>query len=332
MLTNRNLVLAGAGALVVGLFCPIVTLPFVGSVNLFNGGTNFVALVLLGAAVLAAAMALNGRERDAFWPGAAAAAILIYLFIDLQFRLSAIQQSAAELKDNPFGGVAQAAMATVQIQWGWLVLAAGVGVMIYAGLKGRREANVGILSADDGPAKTVALVSVLFAVGTIGWNVYGDHIQSTASPATEAATDDTSAIDNLTGPSSVNATKPSAEEATYIRDNLKLYDLTARYYDTYDGRKPGVNFKIKNNGNRTLDRVEVRVVFKDAQGNPIAEENYTPVLVSEYNISGDNTPLRPNYIWQNESGKFYVADSVPSEWATGQATATITGIEFAPNE
>ena len=36
-----------------------------------------------------------------------------------------------------------------------------------------------------------------------------------------------------------------------------------------------------------------------------------------------------NYIWQMERGKFYKADSAPSEWKEGSASAKITDIEFA---
>ena len=68
MTTNRNRALVGDALLLVGLFCPIVTLPFVGCVNLFNDGSNIWALALLALAVVGGAMALNGREQNAFWP------------------------------------------------------------------------------------------------------------------------------------------------------------------------------------------------------------------------------------------------------------------------
>ena len=68
--------------------------------------------------------------------------------------------------------------------------------------------------------------------------------------------------------------------------------------------------------------------FKDAKGNVIAEETYYPVLVSEFSFGRDNKPLKPNYIWQLERGKFYRADSVPDEWKEGAVSAKITDIEF----
>jgi len=119
------------------------------------------------------------------------------------------------------------------------------------------------------------------------------------------------------------------EKQAYI-GNVVLYDLKARYYTSYlDEKVPGVEFKLKNKGNRTLKEVEVTVYFKDATGTIIAEKTYHPVLVSEYSFSGDNKPLKPNYIWQLERGNFYKADSVPTEWKEGAVSAKITNIEFA---
>lgn len=118
------------------------------------------------------------------------------------------------------------------------------------------------------------------------------------------------------------------EKQEYL-GKVSLYDLKAKYYETYLEKKvPGVEFKIKNNGDRTLKEVQVTVYFKDAKGTIIAEKQYHPVLVTKYSYSGDNKPLKPNYIWQQERGKFYKADSVPTEWKEGAVSANITNIEF----
>ena len=119
------------------------------------------------------------------------------------------------------------------------------------------------------------------------------------------------------------------EKQEYL-GKVSLYDLQAKYYETYLEKKvPGVEFKIKNNGNRTLKKVQVTVYFKDAKGTIIAEKQYHPVLVTKYSYGGDNKPLKPNYIWQQERGKFYKADSVPTEWKEGAVSANITNIEFS---
>lgn len=116
----------------------------------------------------------------------------------------------------------------------------------------------------------------------------------------------------------------------YIRDNLQLHEVEAKYMQsTFERTTPGVQFKVRNAGDRSLDEVEVTVLFKDIHGNVIAEEDFHPVLVSEYNFSGDNKPLKAGYIWQMEAGKFYAAKSVPSEWEEGSVEARITDIRFS---
>ncbi len=121
--------------------------------------------------------------------------------------------------------------------------------------------------------------------------------------------------------------KKRAAEA-YI-PNVKLYDVTAKFWRTYSGREPGVEFKLKNEGDRTLDRVEVTVYFHDDSGAVIHEATYNPVLVTEFAFGRDNKPLRPGYVWRHERGRFYKAASVPSEWKVGAVEAKVTAVEFA---
>ncbi len=137
----------------------------------------------------------------------------------------------------------------------------------------------------------------------------------------------------------VHATREKKQEdvkakakAAYIRRHLVLYDVQAKYKDSLlDGKVAGVLFKLRNNGDRSLDEVKVTVYFKDAGGAVIHEEDYYPVLVSDFSV-GDNTPLKPGYIWQMESGKFYEAKSVPSEWQEGAVQAKITDVQFSTRD
>jgi hypothetical protein len=121
------------------------------------------------------------------------------------------------------------------------------------------------------------------------------------------------------------------QKTDYIQRYLELYDATAKYEDSVlDGRVPGVDFKIRNNGDRILKKVEVTVYFKDASGKTISEKTFYPVLVTEF--GSDNNPLKPGYIWQMETGHFYAAKNVPSEWSEGSADFKITDIEFLDSE
>jgi hypothetical protein len=125
-------------------------------------------------------------------------------------------------------------------------------------------------------------------------------------------------------------TPETNDKQTYIQTQLVLYDLTSKYYESLiDGKVPGVEFKIKNNGDRTLSRVDVTIYFKDATDVVVFEKNYTPVLADNQSIIIDGDPLKPGYIWQLERGKFYPATDVPTEWDEGNVEAEITRVEFA---
>lgn len=120
----------------------------------------------------------------------------------------------------------------------------------------------------------------------------------------------------------------SKQKANYINNSLVLYGFTSKIHDSeFDGKIPGVDFKIKNTGDKTLKKIEVTVYFKDSSGSVIYDEKFYPVLVTEFGT--DSEPLKPGYIWQQEQGKFYSVKKVPSEWQEGNADAKITDIKFA---
>lgn len=323
-MTHRQLAQLGAAILVGGLFLPIVSLPIVGSVNLFNGGTNLVATLVVALAAIAAFLAARDRAGDAIWPGASAAVLLAILFANLQWRISSMKRELeTDLADNPFAGIARAASGAVQVEWGWLVLAAGAGLICYAAVLARREVGAGLFAIGDRTDRIVASLSALILVAALLLQFAGP--QPTGGQASEAG--DAAAAAPAAETGAQDPTGPDRAEVSYIRDNLDLYGLNARYFDSLlDGRVPGVEFKIRNKGNKTLSRVEVRVVFEDADGRPIAEETYMPVLVG--GMMNNDPPLRPGYIWQQEQGSFFTAKKVPSEWAAGKAKATIVDIEF----
>lgn len=120
----------------------------------------------------------------------------------------------------------------------------------------------------------------------------------------------------------------TAVEKEYINNYLELYDFKASMTQSIlDGKIPGVVFKLKNKGDKTLDEVVVTVYFKDGENKTIAEETYYPIN-TQSTFDKNHGPLKPGYIWQMEPRKFYQAKSVPSEWKPGNAEAKITSIHF----
>ena len=136
---------------------------------------------------------------------------------------------------------------------------------------------------------------------------------------------------NAKAQSSINIIEKELAEQAIKQDyinNIEIFEFEAKRIDTYLNKNiPAVRFAIKNNGNRSLDKVEITVYFYDWDDNPIFEETYLPVLVSEYSYS-NNDPLKPNYIRRQKSGKYYTIDQLGPEWS-GKANAIVSDIRFS---
>jgi hypothetical protein len=131
----------------------------------------------------------------------------------------------------------------------------------------------------------------------------------------------------IQAPAPAPVSAPHEDPMQYLAaEKLELYDFKAKYFESVlDGRIPGVEFKLRNKGDRALKKVRVVVYFQDASGTTIAEEDYTPVLSGGFS---SGAPLKPGYIWQQERGRFLSAKKIPSEWKEGAAFAKITEIQF----
>lgn len=136
-----------------------------------------------------------------------------------------------------------------------------------------------------------------------------------------------SAADSTNAPAAVSAESELARQKSAYKQFLQISEATARYRDSaLDGRVPGIWFRLKNLGTKTVTRVEVTVYFKDASGKNVSEEKFYPVSVSQFN--SDSKPLKPGYIWQMEDGHFYAAKNVPTEWREGKVELEITDLSF----
>ena len=273
---KQKLGYAGAGLLVAGLFLPIVTMPMVGNITLMANGTNLAALALLALAGISAVLVAKDQQRDLVWPGFASALSLAYLFGRLQYNISHMRSELADgLKGNPFAGMAQAAMGAVQIQWGWLVLGAGAGILVYLARQARKGEGQPLFQLGEQSGKGLLIASLACLVVAPALDAWG------LVRGTQAASEHSPGLSGgpAVAPSPASTSTVSAEQAAYARDHVKVYDLEGRYFSSLlDGRVPGVDFKIKNDGNRTLNKVTVRVVFYDMTDKAIAEEEYSPVF------------------------------------------------------
>lgn len=138
MKDTKTIALIGAALLFVGAFMPVISMPIVGSVNYFNNGKGD-GVVIIVLAVATAVLAGTGRTQHVLWTGLGSFALLLYTFIRLQSAMSEMRSRMdSELGDNPFRGLAEAAVNSVQIQWGWAVLLLGAGLVTFAGWQSRQ--------------------------------------------------------------------------------------------------------------------------------------------------------------------------------------------------
>lgn len=124
--------LGGGVLLLLGIFLPIVSLPLVGSMSIFNTG-RVDGYVLLGLAVASLALAFINQLKPLRITGAISAVLVTFGFIHIIYKLNKMKSSfTKDLKGNPFSGVADAMMSTVQIQYGWVFLFIGCFMLLYA--------------------------------------------------------------------------------------------------------------------------------------------------------------------------------------------------------
>ena len=125
----------------------------------------------------------------------------------------------------------------------------------------------------------------------------------------------------------LEAARPLMERLEYIRVNMEIYDIEAKYFTDEAGKRyAGVTFNIKNDGSRVLSGVKVSGYFMNSEGEEIHGVDLFPVNTQA--ATNPTEPLEPNSIWQMGKGKFMEVKSVPEDWKEGEVDLVITNIQF----
>lgn len=125
--------LFGSLLLFIGVFAPIVSVPVVGNVNYMSSGDGIVGWLLIFLAIVSFGFTILEEYRGLWFTGSAAVLLLIVSFFNFQSKLSEAKANLdRELAGNPFKGIAEAAVDTVQLQWGWALLMGGAVLLITA--------------------------------------------------------------------------------------------------------------------------------------------------------------------------------------------------------
>ena len=120
----------GSIVLFIGVFTPIVSLPIVGSMNYFQNGKGD-GIIVLVLAIVSFVLVLIKNYKGLWFTGIGSLAVMIFTFIVFKSKMSEVKSNMElSLAGNPFRGLADMAMQSVQLQWGWAVLIVGSGLVI----------------------------------------------------------------------------------------------------------------------------------------------------------------------------------------------------------
>lgn len=130
MNTKQLLGLIGSIILFVGVFTPIVSVPIMGNMNYFQNGKGDGTFVLI-LAVVSLIFVLTKKYKGLWFTGLGSMAVMAFTFINFQMKISDMKaQMETQLAGNPFRGLADMAMQSVQLQWGWALLIVGAALVI----------------------------------------------------------------------------------------------------------------------------------------------------------------------------------------------------------
>lgn len=130
MKTKQLLGVIGSIILFIGVFTPIISLPLVGNLNYFQNGKGDGTIILV-LAVISLVMTLMMKYKSLLFTGLGSVAIMSLTFINFQMKLYDMKAEIEnDLVGNPFSGLADIAMQSIQLQWGWALLVVGAGLII----------------------------------------------------------------------------------------------------------------------------------------------------------------------------------------------------------
>ena len=94
-----------------------------------------------------------------------------------------------------------------------------------------------------------------------------------------------------------------------------------------DAGMPVVWFRLRNQGDRSVEEVKVHVSFFDRDGRVVHEVDLFPVR-SGYNFGAPTEPLEPGGVWQMSNIRYYMPAGIPHTWQVGRASAEVEQVRF----
>ncbi|WP_295400866.1 hypothetical protein [uncultured Thiocystis sp.] len=140
MTTKKLIGLIGSIFLCIGVFAPIASVPIMGDVNYFQNGRGDGSIVLV-LALISLVLVLAEKYKGLWFTGIVSLGIMLFTFINFHSKISQVKADMeSELASNPFRGLADAAIQSVQLEWGFALLIVGaVLVIASAAMRVERE-------------------------------------------------------------------------------------------------------------------------------------------------------------------------------------------------
>ncbi len=131
--------LAGSIILFIGVFMPLVSVPIAGNINYIGNGKGD-GIVVLILAVVSLLFVLTKKYKGLWLTGLGSLGMMLFTFINFQSKLSQAKTDVqSELAGNPFRDVADAAIESVHLQWGWAILLVGAALVIASPVMARKH-------------------------------------------------------------------------------------------------------------------------------------------------------------------------------------------------
>ena len=107
----------------------------------------------------------------------------------------------------------------------------------------------------------------------------------------------------------IRVTYPVVQVMDYI-PHLEIYDITTNTYQpSLSDPCTVVDFKVKNNGNRTLKQISVAITFKGPYGHIILSEEVD--IINTDASAASSSLFNPGSIWQSDDVPAFTAYNIP---------------------
>lgn len=136
---SKVLGIIGSLVLFLGVFTPIIRLPIVGSLNYFRNGSGDGVIVII-MAIFSLFFIFKEKPAKLFWTASGSLATIIFTLLYFKWKMYKMKtEMNASLAGNPFRGLADLAQNSIQIEWGWIVLVFGTGLLFLSAISNKLQ-------------------------------------------------------------------------------------------------------------------------------------------------------------------------------------------------